>query len=1053
MKATTTATKNAWAASFKGGGVRPMMRATIQNLDVKYVKYNLQDAPGKQEDGIGVVTSAIFGQEHQPVELPNIKSIGWTRSVDQDLATMRMTLWNTAVLPLGSTPDDVYEFDRPGYYTNRRGNFASNPWGHTANDWKSRIAPDRVVRTYEGYGFDPDVIPEDDPSMYPSGVWLIDTVEYTADGLINIEARDIGRILADQIAFPPVIPHHEYPIRWVPRRDTPNRPTVRELSDWSRPTYDTDSNQAWVGKGFYDGDRPYVNDSGGVFGHHGRHAFDGTKSTYWLSVGNQPRWESAYEYVQGKFSARDILGVQVKVWGGPYRVYISVYADGEWKGQRKIPYQPRDGVDTDANIEFVTAVNASRGEELNIKLPKTISGARKVRVTFSDLFHTGVGELSYRAGCKDIRVASSVEKVDNPGTHPTGNHGDYTDIIKWFCAWGGFYWPKGGSGLNFITKTDGSKEFIAPSADDPNLFGFPPGPPGGRVWGDIQPTGTRAETDLGIELWDKKPLLDCLLSGTLVKTRLGFKPIEDVQLGELVANRHGYGRVTGRKSTPGDSACVVTISGERIVTTPGHLFWTTRGWVRADGLTTGDRVHTHRAAMRLVRIGVHGNQDAAGATEDLFGEVQTATGGEDEEVLAELHLSSVREGVQGRQREEVLLPAMRICSQDGSDRSGVRGVWSAVPSQGEHSTGMFYGVSSESRVRSGAGRSVRSAISPLAGAWGRVVSRVLDVASRICRRVDLYADRPCEPGPTDSDRGGRQEPREQVTSRSGPDEGGMASFGRVDSVEIYRQGDSGWAQFRDKNDQVIFYDLSVDGDPSFVVGQGEFVVHNCLKYVKDIIGYNFWIDELGRITWRQINYWNQGNFDWPNSEWPNPSYQSSEFVTIDEGETLMGMSSKMSSENVRERVFVANTNGKYGAVVRGWNPRPSKLRRVSGWTDENFESNKDCRVMAKLIAARQRFTFRRNQLTIPGNPAIQIDDQVWIQERYAEEWNNLHYVQGITSDWDITQGKWTYQLTTHWLGHDPYGATGGTWWWHLDGAGDILDDATRAFLRAQGSIP
>jgi hypothetical protein len=706
-----------------------MMRATISNLKMHFTKYNLKSAPGHQREGLGVLASSIYGQDHQPVELPNIMKINWARSVDQDVASMRMTLWNCETLPIGTTPESGYEYDIPGYFTNRRG-VEGNPWGHERNGWRARIAPDRIIRTFEGYGFDPEVIPEDDPNLYPSGVWIIDTVDYTADGYINIEARDLGRILMDQIAFPPVIPHHEYPVVWEPSHQVQNRETVRELAEWRRPTYDTDSNVPWIGKGFMDGDRPYVNDNGGVFGHYGRHAFDGQPSTYWLSVGNQPNWESAYEYVQGRVNSQDIYGVQIKAWGGPYRAYISVFADGEWKGQRKIPYQPRNTVDTGAGIRFLTSVHVGRNEELTLKLPKVISNATKVRVTLTDLFTTGVGELQYRGGIREVRVATNVEKVSNEGTHPVGNFNDYTDIVKWFCAWGGFYWPSEDSGNAYWTKSDGTKYYRNPNVDDPSLV--EPNP-GGRVWGDWMPTYTRAAVPLGVEIWDKKPLLDCI------------------------------------------------------------------------------------------------------------------------------------------------------------------------------------------------------------------------------------------------------------------------------------------------------------------------------KYVKDIIGYNFWVDELGGIMWRQVNHWKQGNYLVPPEGGMSNDYVQ-EFITINEAQTLVNMSAKMDGANIRERVFVANVNGKTGAVVRGWNPRPSGLRRVAGWTDEHFETDRECHVMAKLIAARQRFTFRRNSLTIPGHPGIQLDDQVWIEERYASEWNNLHYVSGIASDWDITQGKWTYQLTTHWLGHDPEDEPGGAWWWHIDGAGDLLDDVTRAYLRDQGAL-
>lgn len=98
-------------------------------------------------------------------------------------------------------------------------------------------------------------------------------------------------------------------------------------------------------------------------------------------------------------------------------------------------------------------------------------------------------------------------------------------------------------------------------------------------------------------------------------------------------------------------------------------------------------------------------------------------------------------------------------------------------------------------------------------------------------------------------------------------------------------------------------------------------------------------------------------------------------------------------------------------------------------------------MMADLIAIRQMFTFRTDTLTIPGNPAIQVDDQVRIYERESEEMY-LHYVKGISMDWDSKTGKYTYQLSTHWLGDVPFSK------WTFDPA--KLSAETKAYLTAMG---
>ena len=732
MRTITNATDTAWKSSFKGGDNKPMVRATIQKLDQKFITYALRAAEGKWSTrrGRGKFAMALFGQaDHRPVELRNLRSIRWNRSIDQDLATCNITLWNQRIMRLGDVPTDYDpdsgEFEIPGWFTYNRGEDTS-PWNYEENRWKNRIVPDRIIHTFEGYGFDPDVAPEKDPNLYPSGVWRIDEVEYTADGLINITCRDIGSILADQILFPPVVPFHEYPLQFSTMTDGKNgRPEMKQharkavLRNWFSPTYDTDSNQAYVNKGLTDGGFPYVSDSGAVRGHHGRHAFDGQQGTYWMSVGNLPNASSAYEFVQGKFSARDVYGVRVRAHGGPYRVWVSVFADGEWKGRHKIPYRWEDvranaNLNTGADIKFLKQATIPKGEAIDIVLPKVINNATKIRITLTDLWNSGVGYYRYRAAIKNIEVSRDVD-FETPGEkYIDGNYKDYTDIVRWLAAWGGFYWPKSGHRYNKFRYVDNTTSTFNPGSD----FDLFPEAKGGNIWGSLQNTGTYGVVDHGIEVWDKKPILDGI------------------------------------------------------------------------------------------------------------------------------------------------------------------------------------------------------------------------------------------------------------------------------------------------------------------------------KYVKDIVGFNFYIDETGGIIWRRPNIYEKNNFVYPLTGGPHTSTTNTS-ILIDENETLMSLSAKLSNSNVRERVFVANVNGKFGSVVKGVVPHKSHLRRVSGWTDENFENDRECKVMAKTIALRQGLTYREDTLTIPGNPAIQIDDQIRIRERVTGE-QYRHYVKAISSELDLSTGKWIYTLQTHWLGDDP----AGKWWFDIN----ELDDAEKRYL-------
>lgn len=713
MRTVSAATTAAWLASYKGGTSRPCVRATIQKLNVTFTQYDRAKLKGatRKTKGTGVFASLAFGQRNVPKELPNIKSVTWNRSLDADAAECTITLWNTAPLPLTQAPAPGFEqdFDRLGWFTPDRGKEAANErWGLTGNRWANMLVPDRVIRTYEGYGYDAAVVPELDENLHQTGAWIIDEVDYSHDGIITVKCRDYASVLLSQIMFPPVVPWADYPLAWEKYHKVDNDPVymwggwdfsggvTTAGAKWFRPVYQSDSNTPYIGKGFTDGGRPYVDTTGAVLGHHGRHAFDGSPKTYWMSVGNMPNWSSSYEYVQGTFSSRSIAAVKVRTWGGPYICYVSVKVDGKWQGARKIPYRYR-AVDTDADIPYVTRKQVDKNEATEIRLPKAYANATAVRITFTDLYNSGIGHYKWRAGIKDVQVLQATSATSSVvrGQHVEGNYGDYSDIVLWLLCWAGFFWPEPATGQSFFTYSDGNKVDVTPASPARHNDNLPKG----TLWGDWMPTGTYG-ISLGVPIWDKKPIMD-----------------------------------------------------------------------------------------------------------------------------------------------------------------GIR-------------------------------------------------------------------------------------------------------------------------------------------------------------YIKDIVGFNFFVDETGGAVWRLPNIFVTGNY-LSGVDGGQHANRTSDVITIDEATTLQSLRANLSSRNVRERVFIASTDGKTGALAGGYNPAPSGLRRVGGWTDQHFTTTEECQVMADMIVVRQMFEYRTDTIVIPANPAIQIDDQVRIQERTTAE-TALHYVKGISSELDMVTGKWTYTLQTHWLGDSAY---------------------------------
>jgi hypothetical protein len=723
-------TAQAWVSGDKTGTQAPRCRATVQKLSIKKVPYQFTMLNGVQRYGLGNFTTATFGQSHVPIELPNIKSMTWSRSVDTDAATMTLTLWNCEILPMGEVPEDDQYFEREGWYTPNYGvdPEASERWSLDPNEWQSVLVPDRVIRTYEGYGADYSIAPEGDPHMYASGVWLIDDVEFTHDGLITIQCRDLGRLLLDQIAFPPVIPREtDYPLEWDPVHSVNNPNIPQTQLTWAWPTYGNDSNKTFVGRGLKDGKYEYVDRNGGVFGHYGSHAFDTSLTTYWLSTGC---WSKpGYEWITGTFSSRTLTAVRLKVWGGPYRIYISVSDGANWLGSQKIPAYSKkingQVINNGSDIPFVHAVTVNKDSDAVIQLPAAIANAQRVRVTFTSLTNSGLGDYKWRAGLCAMQV-SSVTTTMVPDTDPAtglvrthleGNYADLTDIVKWVCAWGGFYWPEANTGLNFQTQSDGNGAVFTPDAPDPVL-------PAGRVWGDLEQTGTASITKLDKGNFDKQPLM------------------------------------------------------------------------------------------------------------------------------------------------------------------------------------------------------------------------------------------------------------------------------------------------------------------------------NVISFVRDIVGYIFYIDEGGGAVWRSPNIWQPGNYV-SQSDAGEDVGRVQEYVELDEETTLLAYKVKLSGRNVRERNFVADTSGTVGGLAPGFNPHPSGMRRVRLYIDQDFSTDQECQIMADLISVREMFLYRVGTATCPGNPAIQVDDQVRIWERMTGE-SYLHYVRSINCTLDVSTGRYTYDLETNWLGTDPFSN------WVIDAS--KLSAETQYYLKSIGLI-
>jgi hypothetical protein len=244
--------------------------------------------------------------------------------------------------------------------------------------------------------------------------------------------------------FPPVIPLANYPLSFRKYFQVANPPIVTTTGGSATPSYGSDSGA------------PYNGANASIYGHQASDAFDGSDSTYWLSVGNdRPNGPYSYEYVEGHASGT-VSAVTYKVWGGPYRVFVSVKVGGVWQGRSLIPYDPDNPVSAPngANIRYVASQTVSREGTATFGFKTPYANVQAVRLTFTNLYNSHLGPFPYRAGVRTFTISSSHTTSASGGTRTDGEYGDYSEIVKYLLASGGFHWPK--TATAYQTWSDGS---------------------------------------------------------------------------------------------------------------------------------------------------------------------------------------------------------------------------------------------------------------------------------------------------------------------------------------------------------------------------------------------------------------------------------------------------------------------------------------------------------------------------------------------------------------------------------------------------------------------
>lgn len=516
MKIVSDETQAAWTSGIFVGERRAVTRVTVLYPNLTRYRKREDDRSPHYKDKI--YTSMMlsrdfsgFSPPYIPIELPGVRSVDWSRGIDSDVGSCTVTMTNNKPLDIGLAPV-LGEFDQPGYYSPYRGeDFA---WPYTRNEWNRILLPDRIMRVYQGYGFDPELPPERDPNMVLTGTWLIDDVAFTADQKIRITARDVGRVLLEHHLVNPTVPSGSLPLSFYCVGEYFEEDTLQ--ASWKLVTsYRDNSADPWMG-----GSNLPIN------GHYPAHSADGKSQTYWLSFGNaKPNAPYSYEWVQFAIN-RDVNAVRVHTKGHKkYVMYVSIYQNGKWQGDKTIPYDPNHPASfpNGAKIRYVKKVRMN-SNDFKLLLPKKYNGATRIRLTFTNLWHSGYrapstaqgGRFPYRAAVARVWTASNGKMIAEGTPKPnTGNIKDYSHIVGELCAYGGFWWPPPNfAGIHQMLSDSTSVRHVSSiSGDLADNLGS------GSVWGVIEPSFTCPVVPLGPEIWHAKSIMDGIL---YVKEILGF---------------------------------------------------------------------------------------------------------------------------------------------------------------------------------------------------------------------------------------------------------------------------------------------------------------------------------------------------------------------------------------------------------------------------------------------------------------------------------------------------------------------------------------------------
>lgn len=944
------------------------------------------------------------------LDIPNILTISIDASIESDAATCVITMLNQSATwaPRGDVVGD------PGYYSWSHGSTpeSASRWGQSANAWLNVLIPNALLRTYEGYGGKEKTVGEAiaDGNIVLTGLWLIDEVSTSTDGILTMRTRNMAKLLLEQIVFPPLVPESQYPIsrcRWnFEHYVIPGTPTTSGITD-QVSEYGTCTNLGSANSG---SDVWYgcVDTATQALTRRGWCLLDELKPDDQLLGINTESGMSEWQPMQAllRYSVVDEPMVRIRgygfdalttrnhrwlaqsAWDRRWVWTMSCNLDRSHVLPRSAPYgdAPMEQAVSDDFVQLVawywTEGTLSEGGSVSFFQSYTANPDNCVAIR---------GLLTRLFGEPGPMCKTGQDRCVKDHPHPKWNWASGTECEQYRLSR-----VVVGSLLEAVVGRDKrlSLEFLlALTGDQLRLL----------VETAMKGDGTKNThkfTQKGERSGDFQAL--CALAG-LTTSESDHGDPKSLNCKKVSWRDDGYGTFKLRRER---HISEQAYSGEVWCPTVRYGNWLARrnGTVYFTGNSNGS-VHGHRASHAF-----DGSPDtywySVGNGEPTLPFalewIEICCGGQDVNSVYiypwagnyECFISVFENGgwVDGSGGQVIDYDAAGIGRYTGANTANIP--WVArvgIPWEEGHDhllprtfaaqkirlsfTNLQYSPDGPNHYRAGVRECRASLTFNVPGReeqHGTIKGEgnYTDYA-QIIRDLLLWSG---------------------FWLRDAYSDGAPAIYGNIEDTGIYADDCI--------NDEVF------DKKP----------VMDVITTFKEIVGYSFWVDDEGAARFESPAWWGPGNF-------LNSGEHTMFIPDIDERVQSTGYTVAYRDRGVVSEIIISSERPEEGAfestVTTRLIPASSALLRgivrPFGWVNALFQNRDEQRILAELVALHIFFHLRQGQVTAAANPNIGINDQVRIWDRVSSE-SYIHYVRGVSRQMDLRSGIYTMTLTTHWLG-------------------------------------